>query len=278
MRRVLPMLSRSPPLLLLAGCLFMHRSTQPPPPVPAPLARTLLPAAPEDYPRSVVVQPGDSLASIAQRELGDPSRYPEIYILNRALMGPDPNRLRVGQRLLLFEDLGLDTLLSIMPSLPREVGAAHLPWLNRAMWEFGVTTPRRKACFLAQLAHESGELRYFEEHASGEAYEGRCEDLGNCAAGDGPRYKGRGPIQLTGRKNYRQAGAVLGLDLEAEPELAGRREVGFRIAGWFFHANGLNELAERDQFSEITRRINGGLLGAQQRDMYWTRAKAVLVP
>jgi predicted chitinase len=276
MRRVLLMLSRSPPLLLLAGCLFLPRSTQPPLPAPISPPRTVLPAAPPEYPRSVVVQPGDSLASIAQRELGDPSRYPEIYILNRALIGPDPNRLRAGQRLLLFADLGLDTLLAIMPALPRELGAAYLPWLNRAMWEFGITTPRRKACFLAQLAHESGELRYFEEHASGEAYEGRCEDLGNCAAGDGTRYKGRGPIQLTGRKNYRQAGAALGLDLEAEPELAGRREVGFRIAGWFFQVSGLNELAERDQFSEITRRINGGLLNEQQREMYWARARAAL--
>ena len=68
------------------------------------------------------------------------------------------------------------------------------------MEKYQITTPLRRAAFLAQLAHESGELKYMEEIASGEAYEGRKE-LGNTAPGDGKRYKGRGPIQLTGRFN-----------------------------------------------------------------------------
>lgn len=85
--------------------------------------------------------------------------------------------------------------------------------LNEAMSEFKINNSVRIAAFLAQIAVESGCLRYSEEIASGEAYEGR-KDLGNTQKGDGVRYKGRGLIQLTGRHNYRKAGQALNLPLE----------------------------------------------------------------
>lgn len=166
-------------------------------------------------------------------------------------------------------------LLAIMPRVPKEHAAEYLRLLNAAMKEFGITTPRRQAAFLAQLAHESSQLRYMEEIASGEAYEGR-KDLGNTQPGDGKRYKGRGPIQLTGRSNYRRAGTALGLDLEGNPERAARPEVGFRIAGWFWKTRGLNELADRDEFKEITRRVNGGYRGLESRQQFYQRAREVL--
>jgi predicted chitinase len=72
------------------------------------------------------------------------------------------------------------------------------------------------ATFVAQLAHESHGFRYFEEIASGAAYEWR-KDLGNSKAGDGRRYKGRGPIQLTGRNNYRAAAKFMGVPIEEKP-------------------------------------------------------------
>jgi predicted chitinase len=143
------------------------------------------------------------------------------------------------------------------------------------MKEHDINTPKRQAAFLAQLAHESRELRYMEEIASGAAYEGR-KDLGNTQPGDGKRYKGRGPIQLTGRANYRAAGKALGLDLEEHPEKAATPDLGCRVAGWFWTTRGLNALADRGDFKQITRRINGGYHGLANRQRYYQRALEVL--
>lgn len=166
----------------------------------------------------------------------------------------------------------LGQLIGIMPRCPKLRAAALLPFLNEALDEFEINTPPRMATFLAQLAHESGELRYFEELASGEAYEGR-KDLGNVAPGDGVRFKGRGPIQLTGRANYKRAGDALRLDLLRNPRRASDADVGFRIAGWFWKTHGLNDLADLGAFDTITRRINGGLSGKASRDVYHARAR-----
>lgn len=148
--------------------------------------------------------------------------------------------------------------------------------LNAAMTEFGINTPLRQAAFLAQLGHESGELRYFEELATGMAYEGRV-DLGNTQPGDGMRYKGRGPIQLTGRTNYIKAGQALGIDLVNNPALAATIGIGCRTAGWFWKTHGLNELADKKEFDAITKRINGGFNGKAARDAYYKLALSVLV-
>jgi hypothetical protein len=106
-------------------------------------------------------------------------------------------------------------------------------------------------------------------------YEGR-RDLGNTQPGDGKRFKGRGPIQVTGRANYRKYGAKLSLNLEANPELAATPEVGFRIAGLYWADRGLNALADLRDFKTITRRINGGLNGFADRQRYYERALLVL--
>ena len=118
--------------------------------------------------------------------------------------------------------------------------------------------------FLAQLAHESGNFKYMEEIASGAAYEGR-KDLGNTQAGDGKRFKGRGPIQLTGRANYRRYGQQLGIDFENNPEIVALPSVGLLVACKFWSDNDLNVVADRDDVTTITRRINGGLNGLQDR-------------
>lgn len=168
-----------------------------------------------------------------------------------------------------------DELRQIMPTCPAAKRADYLPFIQQAMQEFEITKYLREAAFLAQLAHESGELRYMEEIASGAAYEGR-KDLGNTQPGDGTRYKGRGPIQLTGRANYQKYGALLGLDLINNPTIAATKEVGFRIAGLYWQLNGLNQLADQQRFEAITRCINGGLNGQADRVMYYNRAKRVL--
>ena len=118
--------------------------------------------------------------------------------------------------------------------------------------------------FLAQLAHESGNFRYMEEIASGAAYEGR-KDLGNTQTGDGKRFKGRGPIQLTGRANYRKYGRALGIDFESHPEMVSIPSIGLLVACKYWAINGLNELADRDDISTITLRINGGTNGIEDR-------------
>lgn len=168
-----------------------------------------------------------------------------------------------------------DELRQIMPNLPAAKRAAYLPFIQQAMEEFEITAYLREAAFLAQLAHESAELRYMEEIASGAAYEGR-KNLGNTQPGDGKRYKGRGPIQLTGRANYTKYGQLLGLDLVNDPSVAATKEVGFRIAGQYWKLNGLNALADRQEFKAITKRINGGYNGLDDRIKYYERAKKVL--
>ncbi len=166
-------------------------------------------------------------------------------------------------------------LHQIMPNLSAAKARLYLPFLNKAMGEMGITTEKRKEQFIAQLAHESGGLRYMEEIASGAAYEGR-RDLGNVRPGDGKRYKGRGPIQLTGRANYRSVGRALGLNLEANPKLAAKPAVAFRIAAYFWKSHGLNALADRGDFLGITRRINGGTNGLASRRMYLARARKAI--
>ncbi|MCY1077094.1 glycoside hydrolase family 19 protein [Archangium lansingense] len=89
-------------------------------------------------------------------------------------------------------------------------------------------------------------------------------------------YKGRGPIQLTGRNNYRAAGQALGIDLEGNPTRAADVDVGFRTAAWFWNSRSLNPLADQGNFREITRRINGGFNGLAAREAYYARAKQVL--
>jgi predicted chitinase len=168
-----------------------------------------------------------------------------------------------------------DELKQIMPNCAAAKRTDYLPFIQQAMQEFEITSYLREAAFLAQLAHESGELRYMEEIASGSAYEGR-KDLGNTQPGDGKRYKGRGPIQLTGRANYKKYGDLLGLDLINNPTVAATKEVGFRIAGQFWKLNGLNQLADQQDFKQITKRINGGYNGLDDRTKYYNRAKQVL--
>ena len=168
-------------------------------------------------------------------------------------------------------------LHAIMPALSQVKAETYLPYLNVALAEGDITTPLRKAAFLAQLSHESGELKYFEEIASGKAYEGR-KDLGNVVAGDGVRFKGRGPIQLTGRANYRSCGKALGIDLENSPEKASELDVAFRTAVWYWTSRKLNVLADQGtaKFDSISYKVNGGWNGKDERRKYYQRALSVL--
>ena len=176
----------------------------------------------------------------------------------------------------------LDQLRAIMPHAGARADAFLGP-LNRAMAEFGIDTPVRQAAFLAQIAHESGSLRYVRELASGEAYDtGRlAERLGNTPEDDddGRRYKGRGLMQITGTDNYRACSLALFGDAQTlldHPELLELPENAARSAGWFWLSRHLNEHADRGDFGRITRIINGGLNGYADRLANYERAQKVL--
>lgn len=140
--------------------------------------------------------------------------------------------------------------------------------ITASMAEFDISTRYRQAAFLAQTSHESMSFRAIRElwgptHAQG-SYEGRA-DLGNRLPGDGYLYRGRGIIQITGRNNYAAVSAALGVDVLSQPELLEQPTLAARSAGWFWHQHGLNALADQQLFSAITRRINGGQNGADDR-------------
>ncbi|MFM8991040.1 MAG: glycoside hydrolase family 19 protein, partial [Alphaproteobacteria bacterium] len=132
--------------------------------------------------------------------------------------------------------------------------------------------------------------RHFRSDAEAQAYDRQPERIANRvyanrmlngdeASGDGWRFRGRGPIQVTGRENYRKAGQALGMGLESDPDRMLDPATGCLAAAWFWHSRGLNTLADADSengFREITRRINGGFLGLEDRIHYWERARQVL--
>eukprot|EP01016_Furgasonia_blochmanni_P039606 TRINITY_DN494_c0_g1_i1.p1 TRINITY_DN494_c0_g1~~TRINITY_DN494_c0_g1_i1.p1 ORF type:complete len:280 (+),score=89.04 TRINITY_DN494_c0_g1_i1:90-842(+) len=181
------------------------------------------------------------------------------------------------------KDVTESQLRAIMPNAAGSVIKSYLPHLNKAMATSKIDTCLRQSAFLAQLALESGELVYMEELASGADYEGRCSDLGNCQPGDGRRYKGRGPIQLTGRANYARAGKDIGKDFVNNPTLVASPQWGFRVAAWFWNSRGLSSFADRNSepdFDQITLRINGcincSVTHSPLRREYWYAAKKTL--
>jgi putative chitinase len=200
-----------------------------------------------------------------------------------------------------------EQLRAVMPHAP----AGFLPPLDAAMIEFGIDTPLRQAAFLAQIAQESGQLSRLAEnlnytdvalltqwprHFTAETArrygraDGHLADQemianlvyaerngnGDVASGDGWRYRGRGAIQITGKYNYDKCGRGIGIDLVAHPELLLDPIQTCRSAAWFWERNGLNFLADKEDMAGITRRINGGLLGLNERMAYYRIALGVL--
>ncbi len=177
--------------------------------------------------------------------------------------------------------------------------------LNAAMARFGINTPQRAAAFLAQCAHESGRFLHVEEnlnysadalqrvwpnrfdadHAqlyahqpqriANRAYAGRNGN-GDEASGDGWRFRGRGFIQLTGRENYRRLEIALGEHIVDNPDHVATPKYAALSAAWFWSYNGLNALADAGDIVAITKRINGGTLGLDERRKLYAAALAAL--
>lgn len=201
-------------------------------------------------------------------------------------------------------------LKTLMPLCPDP--KAWVRPLNAAMKRFEISTPARAAAFLAQAAHESGQLRWLVERlgysaprlmavwprrfptlAIALAYANAPERLanfvyanrlgnGDVASGDGWRYRGRGIFQITGRGNYRRIGEALGLPLEDEPERVEQPEIAALTAAQFWQSRGLNELADDrsddndvTDFERICVLVSGGRIGLAARKAYWEAAKTV---
>lgn len=155
---------------------------------------------------------------------------------------------------------------------------------NEAMVAANCTTVNRAAMWCAQIGHESAGLRYMEEIADGSAYEGR-QDLGNVHPGDGRRFKGRGPIQLTGRHNYgvfsqwaHRAGYVGSPTYFVDhPGEVATPRWGFLAAAWYWTQArpDLNALADAGNVWDATQRINGGWNGWDDRLARWNRCRAL---
>ena len=169
-------------------------------------------------------------------------------------------------------------LLQILPNAG-QVAGVFVPVLNTAMNRYQIIGSKRVAAFIAQIGHESGQLKYVKEiwgpTAAQARYEGRA-DLGNTQPGDGSKYRGRGLIQITGRANYKASGEALGLNLINHPELLEKPQHACMSAAWFWASKGLSTLADEGKFEIITRRINGGLNGLADRQMLYARALKVL--
>jgi len=168
---------------------------------------------------------------------------------------------------------------TIMPHATPGRTALFAGPLNDAMEKYLINTPLRKAAFLAQIGHESGSLRYVREIASGKAYEGRA-DLGNTQPGDGAKFRGRGLLQITGRANVRACSVALFGNPETlldHPEMLETIALACESAAWWWWSHGLNALADQGKFNAITRRINGGTNGAEERNAIYARAKTVLM-
>jgi putative chitinase len=185
--------------------------------------------------------------------------------------------------------------------------------LAPALERFEITSDARLCSFLAQTGHESGQFNHLVEGLSYSAarltrvwprrfpteaaampyarneialannvYANRLGN-GDAASGDGYRYRGRGIIQITGRSNYAAVGAALKLDLIGKPDLLVEKANAALSAAWFWHSRGLNALADDEtddddleDFGEITRRINGGKVGLQERLALFNKIKAIL--
>jgi putative chitinase len=172
-------------------------------------------------------------------------------------------------------------------------------WMNHWFPEFEIDTPQEIRHILAQLAHESDSFNALEEYASGRAYEGR-KDLGNIRAGDGIKFKGRGPLQVTGRRNYSLMGVKAGAPMKFidNPKLLATPEWGVWSAATFWVEKGLLDISNMPDTDKIpykrknggeveiimispiefiSRKVNGGINGLSERIKFYERAKSIIV-
>ncbi len=152
---------------------------------------------------------------------------------------------------------------------------AELADLNACCDRFEINTPARLRHFMAQIAHESGGLKWLKELATGDDYEWRA-DLGNTQPGDGRRFKGAGAIQLTGRYNYQAFADFIGDPRVMEGVDYVSKVYPFSSAGFFWYRNEINQAIDNGaNIYAVTRIVNGGLNGIEDRKRYFSLAREV---
>lgn len=173
------------------------------------------------------------------------------------------------------------TTLAAAMNIPLARAQKWAPALTEAMAGGLINTRLRQATFLAQIGHESGSLVYSKELGGTSyfaKYDGR-KDLGNTQTGDGARFCGRGLIQVTGRANYAKCSQTLFGDdrLLKNPEFLEQPDWAAKSAVWYWSTRNLNALADQDRFTDITKAINGGTNGLEDRKARYRLALSVLV-
>ncbi|NRB39366.1 MAG: LysM peptidoglycan-binding domain-containing protein [Pseudomonadales bacterium] len=273
------------------------------------------------------IKSGDTLGKIAAEQLGSASRYQELADFNNIA---DANKISVGQVINIpgkqpetktaveetvasnnsdDNDFSLDQLKKILNKAPAKTLETYLEGLNQTLKKYEINTPIRRAHFIAQVAHESGEFKYTAENLNysasalqavfgkyfpsadeAESYARQPERIANKvyanrmgngdeASGDGWKYRGRGFIQLTGNDNY----SAYNNDVDEKDDVIGNPEliennpamiVG--TAGWYWNSRNINKAADADDVLKVTKLINGSTNGLEDRTKYLNKAKEVL--
>lgn len=179
-----------------------------------------------------------------------------------------------------------------------------LDGLNNCFDKYDISTPERQSCFLAQVMHESNSFKSLSENLNysaqglmrtwssrfpdldvAEKFEHKPEKIankvyagrmGNIEEGDGWKYHGRGLIQLTGRENYANFGSNVGVDVLSNPDLLTTPEYATLSAGWYWNKRNLNQLADNMDIEGITKKINGGTIGLEDRKARTQKVLAIL--
>jgi putative chitinase len=200
----------------------------------------------------------------------------------------------------------LEQLAEIFPHAKHDNLAKYCDALNAAMAEFEIDTPKREAMFLAQCGHESGSFsavnenlnykaeslrkvfpKYFPTDELANAYAKKPEMIANRVyasrmgngdehSGDGYRYCGRGLIQLTGKSNYENFAASLEIAPEEAAEYLATFEGAAQSACWFWESNNLNVEADAGDIKKMTRKINGGYIGLEDRIRHYEHALHIM--
>jgi predicted chitinase len=167
-------------------------------------------------------------------------------------------------------------LAEIWQCSPTLIGDSEIVELNKCLETFQITTPSRIRHFLSQTAHESGGGRWKKELSDGWYLEGRT-DIGNYRYGDGPKYKGAGYIQLTGRHNYQKFADYIGDPRVMEGVDYVAETYPYTSAGYWWWSNGMNELCDKNPtVRQVTRRVNGGYNGLTDREHYYAICQRVI--